>query len=182
MTEEWREVPGIAAYEVSSRGRIRRVAPYRSTFVGRFLKPDRNRNGGHLMVRLSVDGKLRAFYVHRLVALAFIGEPPSPEHQIAHEDGCPDHNWVENISWKTAKQNCADQVRHGTDPSGERNPNAVLTDLQVQLIRAHHAIGGTSKAVLSRLFGVSDTHISRIVSGAMRRQAGGYLNERTSQN
>lgn len=173
--EEWRVIPGFEAYEASTWGRVRRCKPYRSTTVGRVLATETQR-GGHLLVRLGV-GKLqpKAMSVHRLVAFTFIGPAPSPDHLVAHGDGTPTHNWPDNLSWKTPKENTADRVLHGTDPAGERNPNARLTDLQVQLIRAHHNIGMTSKAVLSRLFGVSDAHLTRLIRGDQRRQAGGYL-------
>lgn len=121
------------------------------------------------------DGRTKAVSIHRLVAMTFHGPAPSPRHLVAHGDGVPNHNWPGNLTWKTHRENMADRVGHGTDPTGERNPNARLSDTQVQLIRAHYQIGSTSKAVLSRLFGVSDSHITRIIRGDQRRQAGGYL-------
>lgn len=173
--EEWRVVPGFAAYEVSSWGRVRRALPYRSTTVGRVLRTEKQR-GGHLLVRLGIGGgKTKAMSVHRLVALAFIGPPPSTVHLVAHGDGVPAHNWPNNLSWKTHRENMADRVRHGTDPAGERNPNAKLTDEQIQLIRAHALIGGTRHATLARLFDCTDVHIHRVVTGDVRVQAGGYL-------
>jgi hypothetical protein len=174
-TEEWRVIPGFDRYEVSSWGRVRRLTPYRSTTVGKILKTDRQR-GGHLLVRLGMGGgKVTAMSVHRLVALAFVGPAPSAAHLVAHSDGTPAHNWANNVSWKTHRQNMADRIVHGTDPSGERNPNAKLSDDDVRLIRAWSRIGETKHAVLARLFNVSDSHIHSIVTGALRAQAGGYL-------
>lgn len=170
LIEEWQEIPQYPKYEVSNWGRVRRLEPYRSTIVGKLLKPDRQR-GGYLLFRLG--GK--AVSAHRLVAMTFIGPPPTAIHLAAHGDGIRSHNWPGNLSWKTPKENAADRVRHGTAPVGEKNPRAILSDIQVQLIRARAAFLGESKAGLSRLFNVSDTHIGRIITGEMRRSAGGYL-------
>jgi hypothetical protein len=174
MSEEWRVVRVNPLYEVSSHGRVRRLAPYRSTMVGRVLKPDRHRDG-HLLVRLCRPGaRPVAAFIHRLVCEAFHGPSPSPVHVAAHWDGDPTNNAAGNIRWATHRENVQDRRRHGTYPLGERNPNATLSDLQVQLIRARH-VWGESKADLSRPFQVSDTHIHKIVTGALRREAGGYL-------
>lgn len=173
--EEWRVIPGFSDYEASSWGRVRRATPYRSTAVGYILKPERQR-GGHLLVRLSVkQAQPKAMAIHRLVALTFVGPPPSPRHLVAHDDGVPSHNWPSNLIWKTHKQNTADRARHGTDQVGERNPNLRLTDEEVRLIRARYHVGGETKAALGRLFGVADVHVGKIVKGQMRTTAGGYL-------
>lgn len=171
--EHWRTIPGLNAYEVSDLGRVRRVAPYRSTFAGRVLKPCRHRDG-HLIVRLSKNGKAHARYVHRLVADVFLGPAPSPAHIVAHWDGDPAHNAVTNLRWATHSENIQDRRRHGTYPDGSLNPNAKLSDLEVQLIRAHAAFG-ERRVVICWLFDISDTHLSNIIKGKVRREAGGYL-------
>lgn len=157
MSEDWR-ISLDPKYEVSSHGRVRRLAPYRSTKVGLILTPLKNKDG-HLQVRLS--GKL--VYVHRLVALAFIGLPPTKSHMVAHYDGDPSNNAVANLRWATAKENVADRKRHGTDAGEDRNPNSRLTKDDVLIIRSH-LMYGERQSVLARLFGVTDSHMSAIAS------------------
>ena len=46
------------------------------------------------------------FYVHRLVAIAFLGRPPDPlAWQVHHRDGNPCNNLVENLEYVTPRQN-----------------------------------------------------------------------------
>jgi hypothetical protein len=54
--------------------------------------------------------------VSRLILETFVGPAPTPKHHAAHRDGKVRNNTLSNLSWKTAKENCADKVRHGTVP------------------------------------------------------------------
>ena len=117
MSEErWKWYPGYEGlYQVSTRGRVRGVDRWvigrdgkKRFFRGRILNPKRNKDG-YLEVNLYLDGKLRTFKIHRLVAEAFI---PNPEGkpQISHIDEDKTNNSVENLSYRTAKES----VRLGT--------------------------------------------------------------------
>jgi hypothetical protein len=46
------------------------------------------------------------------VLLAFIGPPPSPQHQAGHHDGDRENNNVWNLSWLTPAENGKDRRRH----------------------------------------------------------------------
>jgi hypothetical protein len=65
------------------------------------------------------------------------GEPPTPKHQAAHScgkahEGCINPN---HLSWKTAKENAADKITHGTAQRGSKHGNAVLNEDLVRYIR-----------------------------------------------
>ena len=65
------------------------------------------------------------FYVHRLVACAFLGPPPTEEHwQVNHIDGCRSNNHLSNLQYATPSQNSrhswARGARHGL--RGRRKP------------------------------------------------------------
>ena len=164
--EQGRAVARNPLYEVSDLGGVRRVS-------GRVLRPHLDRYG-YPTVGLSRRSKISRATVHRLVCEAFNGRRPTPLHQVAHGDGVRTNNVASNLRWATPKENCADRNAHRTAPVGEAKPNIWLSDVQVQLIRARHAFG-ESKAQLARCFSVSDVHIDRLVSGEMRREAGGFL-------
>lgn len=165
-TEEWRVVARNPNYEVSSLGRVRRATPYRSTEVG-YILAQRPCVDGYPRVGLSYGGRIRAIAVHVLVCEAFHGPRPSPKHQAAHGDGVRTNAAASNLRWATHRENQADRVLHGTNPVGERNPAAKLTDMNIWAIRARHLLG-EQNASLARCFGVSDTHIGRVVSGTLR--------------
>lgn len=123
VEEVWREAPGmLGEYEVSDRGRLRRAKPGKNTWVGRIVSPSVHGKYGHLFfVRKGVSGKSEKFYIHRLVALAFIGEPPEGKPMVRHIDGDASNNIVENLAWANAAENSLDVLNMG------RNRNATKT-------------------------------------------------------
>ena len=107
-TEEWKPIPGFEGYEASNLGRVRswkRVYP-------RILRTTRSRNG-YINVALYSNGIGRPYGVHRMVLLAFVGGPPSLEHQACHNDGNKGNNFIGNLRWGTASENSMDIVDHG---------------------------------------------------------------------
>lgn len=97
-------------YEISNYGRIRSkdriVKNGVGTFVkkGKLLNPVDNGVGYCKICLYNTTGKKR-FYVHRLVAQAFI-ENPEGKPQINHKDNNPKNNKAENLEWCTSKENC----------------------------------------------------------------------------
>lgn len=111
--EEWRPVPGYEGiYEVSSLGRVLSVR------LGRTMTP-RKHSGGYRAMMLSRNGVRWQVLLHRLVALTFLGDPPSPEHEIAHWNGDKTDNRLCNIRWATHDENMADTIRHGRSNLGK---------------------------------------------------------------
>jgi len=167
--EEWRAVVGFEDwYEVSNRGRVRRAKPSCGTRSGHILRPGRNRQR-RLYVTLYVRQRGTTRFVHRLVAMAFLGPPP-PEHEVNHLDGDPSHNCAGNLEWTTREGQFVHAVAHGLMASGDRNgsrtrPDRVargerngpskLTDAQVAEARGRYAAGGITQRGLASEYGVS---------------------------
>ena len=109
-------------YAISNEGRVKSLArdvEWRGTIrhqPERILKPIAN-NRGYLHVFLCKDGKVKTYYLHRLVASAFI-ENPDGLPQVNHKDECPTNNCVfvnedgsvnyekSNLEWCTNEYNC----------------------------------------------------------------------------
>lgn len=106
MKEIWKNIEGYENYMVSNLGRVKSLN-YNRTCQERILKPGKNK--GYLQVYLCKDGKIKRFYLHRLVAKVFI---PNPENKpfINHRDETRSNNCVENLEWCTAKYN----INYGT--------------------------------------------------------------------
>lgn len=114
--ECWRWYPtyeGIA--QVSTRGDVKTVDRWvtdkngRKRFIkGKILKPRRTK-GGYLYVTLSRDGKIRNFFVHRMVAETWLDNPEG-KPEVNHLDENPGNPDVFNLSYCTRKEN----VRWGT--------------------------------------------------------------------
>lgn len=112
-------IPGYAgSYEVSDHGQVRSIAriDYAGRrWPGRILKPGRTGSGGdYLKVTLCRDGQVESRAIHRLVLLAFAGEP-SPGLVARHLNGVPSDNRLSNLAWGTQSENNQDTVRHGNN-------------------------------------------------------------------
>lgn len=164
----WRTVPGLPDYDVSSDGggRSRRGWGGRSSIAPKPLFPVRNHDG-YLVVSLVGPHGRRQYFVHRLVAMAFLG--PIPEgHVVAHGNGVRHDARLNNLRFATPAENEADKVRHGTHLAAERHPNAVLSDAQVVAIRDEYLAGHVTQAVLAAKYGTHQTNVSLIVRGLTR--------------
>lgn len=162
---EWRRCEQAPNYEVSSDGRVRRViGPYNRSGE-KVLRP--SLVCGYKQVVLMVYGKRTTFRVSRLVATAFIGDPPSDRHEAAHWDGDRANNDRSNLRWATPTENSEDKLRHGT--LHVRTWNSKLTAADAARIR-ELAQSGVSQRAIAREYGVQSAHISKIVRGLKWRQ------------
>ena len=135
---EYRPIPGYPAYRAGNDGSI-----WSSKYgEWRIMKQSKNNKGYH-MVGLYEGLAYKRFLVHRLVALAFLGPPPTEGMQACHNDGRPSNCRLDNIRWDTPKGNQADRIQHGTAQYGEANPICALTDDAVRTIIAALASGRT---------------------------------------
>lgn len=106
MQTLWNPVNFGCNYEVSSEGQVRNIK------TGKVLKGTVNEDG-YIRVYLSADNDHKSFYVHQLVAEAFLGPCP-PGQQVRHWDGNPQNNRCDNLLYGTPEENCKDRdERHG---------------------------------------------------------------------
>lgn len=159
----WRTVPGYPAYEVSVDGLVRRCQGFRCRRAHRVLVPFVRPNG-YAQILLYQGGKRRRFGVHQLVALAFLGPKPSPQHEVAHLDGQRLNNHVSNLAWLLHSENERHKDLHGTRLRGSQIGNAKLTEAQVVLIRQALAVG-IRQCALAQTYCVSDSTVSLIARG-----------------
>lgn len=161
--EIWRdivdeEVDYEGKYQVSNFARIR---SFQRNKV-KILKPDIIYTG-YLRVVLYKDGKNRSYYVHVLVAKAFI---PNPDHkpEVDHIDTNKFNNRVENLRWVTGSENIRHAFEMGVAKSGCEHGRAKFTAEQVREIRRDCVPGDPERGfkAFARKFNV--TH--RIISDA----------------
>lgn len=107
--EIWKKIPEYPEYQVSNYGR---VMSYMHSSDGRLLKPGIAAKG-YLTVGLT-NGKRKSFYVHSLVANAFLGHK-SDGHKIvvSHVNRDKLDNRLENIRVVTNRENTSNN-RKGT--------------------------------------------------------------------
>lgn len=108
--EIWKPIKGYEdSYEVSNRGRVKSKDRDTPTWNGQVFKKGviktlKEDKDGYFKVWLSKDSKKKPFFVHRLVAEAFI-ENPNNLPVVNHKDGDKQNNYVENLEWCTRSQN-----------------------------------------------------------------------------
>jgi hypothetical protein len=175
---EWRTLPGFAEYEVSSRGDVRRCLPRANWRAGHMLRPARSKSG-HLYVMLAVRpgaNRSRKQFVHRLVARAFLGEPPFAEACVLHADDEPSNNAVANLRWGTRKDNHADRMKNrGWNKKiarGSAAKNARLAERDIRVIRKM-AAGGARCVWIARFYDVSPSTICDILKFRRWTHVGG---------
>lgn len=113
MIEIWKPVVGYEGlYEVSNLGRVKSLN-YRRTGKEGILSQGKCKNG-YSIVGLYKNEKRKPYYVHRLVAEAFIPNPenlPEVNHIIDDFEHRSD-NRVENLEWCTVEYNNTYNDRH----------------------------------------------------------------------
>ena len=123
MQEIWKDIEDYEGlYQVSNLGRLMSLN-YRKTGKAKLRKLN-ERKDGYQMVLLSKNGKKDLFFIHRLVAEAFLPNPenkPQVNHKIEgdegkkinivylNEDGTIDYKKT-TIEWVTVKEN----INYGT--------------------------------------------------------------------
>lgn len=161
---EWRAVPGFESYAVSDDGRVLRIATAATRRAGTPLRGSISQKGYRVYRLRAANGRSVERGAHRLVALAFIGPPPSPDHEVAHWDGCKTNNAPSNLRWATPAENSADTARLGV-LAGSRHPRARLSWDLVGEIRANYRGSYGEQSQLARRYGVSPSTIRLIVTG-----------------
>lgn len=112
---EWKAVAGYENYEVSNDGRVRSVDRikkvndngriYYKPLKGKELSSaSRKGRSCYNVVSLTKNGVSKSFYVHRLVAEAFIPNPLNLP-QVNHKDENKINNKSENLEWCTNDYN-----------------------------------------------------------------------------
>lgn len=117
-SEQWKPVAGYEGlYEVSSHGQVKsiersvcspggvrcRIIPERIMLVGK-VHSRLSTTNPYPVVWLRKPGEHKKFFVHRLVADAFIERPKDAE-MVNHKNGDKNDARVENLEWCSFKEN-----------------------------------------------------------------------------
>lgn len=125
VEEQWKDIEGYEGlYQISNLGRVKSLKRWRGNngsgyYTKEKILKNSKKDNDYLMVGLSKNGKSNKFYVHRLVAIAFIPNPhdyPLVNHKKEFEKY---NNNIENLEWCTYKYN----LNYGTRK--ERHDKAI---------------------------------------------------------
>ncbi|UUT22145.1 NUMOD4 motif-containing HNH endonuclease [Pseudomonas sp. T8] len=156
MEEQWKTILDYPDYAVSNLGRIKRLTTRTCAKAGMILKtPGRSKSRPYLSVDLCYPGGKRTELVHRLVAVAFLGEPPFQGAEVNHIDADRGNAAASNLEWVTSSANQLHAYASGLQTAkGESNGQAKLTEPEVLEMRALHATAGVDMESLADRYGI----------------------------
>ena len=118
---------------------------------------------------LSNDGETDKFYVHRLVAMAYIPNPdPEKYIEVNHKDFNKHNNNVDNLEWCTSSENIKHSKTNKPTTSSARKVIQLDLDDSTKIIEIFDSIKAASVKT-----GIGNTSIIKCCSGA-RNKAGNY--------
>lgn len=171
----WKDISGYEGiYKISSCGKVKSLdrelidsIGRKKFFPGKLLNPIKN-EGGYLYVKLSKNGKRKHSYVHRLVAINFLGDH-SDDLVVNHIDGIKENNSLNNLEWVTHQENEEHAVKNGLNIHGGAHHESKLNKDKVIYIRKHKKnktfkelakeLGVTQNAIFSAYHGITWKHI-----------------------
>lgn len=150
MAEIWRRCKIAPLYQVSNKGRVRRLKD------GLVITPRCNADG-YLSVHVWINNLHTRRLVHCLVARTFVsGYEPGLE--VNHKDGRKENNKPKNLEWVTHYENIQHSVSTGLQKKRK------LTMKQVQLMKLLRERGKSQK-YLAHKFGVCQATVQSILAG-----------------
>lgn len=107
--EEWRDVVGYEGlYQVSNLGRVKSLeVKFKNSFYNKKREKimSQHDNGkGYLTISISINGKSKKEYVHRLVANSFIYRDED-KVEVNHKNLNKKDNNINNLEWVSKKEN-----------------------------------------------------------------------------
>lgn len=180
--EIWKGAVGYEGkYAVSNLGRVTVTSGPRT---GILFKQGLSQSGYYRVKLFDFSTKAKMWFVHRLVAYAFLGQPPEGKNVVNHIDGNKTNNVVGNLEWVDVGENTRHAIRIGlykpslpvqyttrihcpilNEPTTLRGSQAKLSIEMVKEIRSIAAAGGVTNQELAKRYGVSASVISEAASG-----------------
>ena len=162
MEEIWKDIKGFEGkYQVSNLGRVRGFVRVKGKILSYHPSSD-----GYLRAELRKDGKKIRFYVHRLVAQAFISNPDNlPE--VNHKDEDKTNNKVDNLEWCTHEYNITYGTMQQRSADSRLRDHVLQYDINGNLVALHK-----SNRTIKEKYGEDNGCISQCCVGEINSYKG----------
>ena len=164
--EEWREVPeSHKLYWISNYGRVKSFKINKKD--GLMMKYSVVKN--FKFIQLKYDEKINRFFIHKLVALAWIPRPSKKHTIVTHLDRNLKNNHVSNLQWLTVEEagkrngEYYKKIFTGRVLTGERHHAKLKESDVIQLKKM--LLRGTTQAKIAKMFCISEMQVTRIKRG-----------------
>lgn len=145
-------------YAITSCGKVW------SYYRNRFMKPATTKNGYNRVILLDSNGNRKQYYIHRLVAEAYL---PNPYNLpcVNHKDEVRTNNYLNNLEWCDYSYNnqYGDRIKKVSDKTSKKVKQMTMDGIVIKV--------WNSAAEASRELGICQVY--RAANGA-RKSAGGY--------
>lgn len=190
MEEIWKDIPEYEGYyQASNLGRIKSVDRIVKHNCGgpkkvrsKVLKGSIDKYG-YRRIGLSKRGVVKHFFVHRIIALTFLGKS---NLVVNHIDGIKLNNHINNLEYVTTQENTAHAVRIGLIKNNSKiNENNIIKDyqngsrlreLEKKYNTSHHDIRKIliknkitieSKGLRRRRYQIDEKELQRLITNGM---------------
>lgn len=154
-TEEiWKVIPKYNNYSVSNIGNVK------NTKFNKPMNPSTNK-AGYMYITLRLNGVAKGFFVHRLVAAAFIPNPHKLP-TVDHIDRYRENNTTNNLRWASYK----DQARNRGPPIYNIQARRSVWKCSVETGERLELFESTTHAIES--VNPSKKHLYKMISGVAR--------------
>ena len=110
---------------------------------------------GYMGLIIGTNGIKKRFYLHRLVAEAFIDNPEN-KPCINHKDGNKLNNYIENLEWVTYKENSIHGYKTGLMPTK-------ITKNEANQIRQLYLTGKYKQSEIGEMFNLTQGTVGKII-------------------
>jgi len=167
--ESWNDVIGYeGVYKISKTGLVNRL-PIKTKNGDNYhickerLLINTLYNTGYYRVGLTKNGKQTKYYIHRLVAQAFIPNPENKE-EVNHINGIKTDNRVENLEWCTISENSIHAYKLGLREA-VRGSKSTRTNLREKDVLDIRILANTmTNTAISKIYNVTQPCISEIIN------------------
>lgn len=111
MIEIYKDIKGYEGlYQISNFGNVKSIERMVKNSSHSYMKLKerilkfKKSKAGYIQASINMNNVAKYFYVHRLVAIAFL-ENPENKRTVNHKDGNKLNNSLENLEWATHKEN-----------------------------------------------------------------------------